>query len=442
MKKILFTLLCVISVGLLFACGQEGSTIEFTTNIPATMEVGDALKVVAKDSEDKAIADSKVTVTVKSGTALTVTGLNLKAAAEGEGKIEVKVVDGESSGSKEFTVNVSKKAEQGPVYGLPVPELGYYMKEAAVIEESNGDRLLVYITNAESGEEDDVIAIRKGVKDSTGYVYGDEEVIIEPSASGWDMFIGSPSIVKGEFKYNAVDYSYLIAYQGTKKSSLSANHIGFAVANDPLGDWVKVGNAPVLEFDEPDSNSLKGLYAPSLINLDKESVVRVFYTWADLYGHFSYFVDIDCSDLGSLDVSGYAMVPNYGNLSSGDDVLMMPNCDYAYDSVAKKFYMIKDRSPAAGTNPKVADRIELGVIAEEELYSIEKLNGWTSLRLYDFSDTPDLAYERLYAGALVTDVYGHLLDGDIEIVYNICDVEADNADYIFSQRFESFIFSE
>lgn len=43
-----------------------------------------------------------------------------------------------------------------------------------------------------------------------------------------------------------------------------------------------------------------GCYAPSLVNLNRQSVVRVFYTYADMYGHFAKFVDLNAADLAKL----------------------------------------------------------------------------------------------------------------------------------------------
>lgn len=333
--------------------------------------------------------------------------------------------------------------EEPIVYGLPEPEQGFYMRDADIIQD-NDMRLLVYTTNKTSGDEENVIAIRQGDYDSTnGYAYGEEHVIIEGSASGWDQYLGSASIVEGVFEMGGTTYDYLIAYSGTESINDTSFSIGLAVTNDPLGTWVKVGSSPVISYDSSVyGSSYTGYYAPSLVNLDKESIIRVFYTWADAYGHFSYFVDIDASDLDSLDPSGFAMVPNNGNLSSGEDVTMVPNGDFAYDAVNGYFYMIKDYSPSASQEPRVATRIELARIAENELYVAPNLNGWESLRVYDFEDTPGYLYERLYSGTIVSDSYGHLLDVDsIEIVYNTSDLAVDNPNYIYSQHLETFIYT-
>jgi len=352
----------------------------------------------------------------------------------------------ESSGSSTSGSSLPPSSSEEPVveYGLPKPETGRYIKDADVLQENNGDRLLVYVTNAEAGEEDNVIAIRKGIFDQThGYAYGDEHVIVNPSNDGWDQSIGSASLTKGNFAYDSVSYSYLLAYQGNNSLSEVANSIGLAVANDPLGTWTKIGTSPVLAYDAlVYGETYMGFHAPSLINLNKNNLIRLFWTWADAYGHFSYFLDFDASNLGTLDFSGYAMVPNNGNLTSGDAVTMVPNADFAYDDVNKQMFMIKDYSPSASQAPKVSTRIELAQIAESELYTTDEGNGWASLAVYIFMDTPQGIYERLYSGSIVSDAYGHILSStSIEIVYNISELEADNPNYLFTQQLASITYN-
>lgn len=331
------------------------------------------------------------------------------------------------------------------VYGIPEPELGFYMTNADVIQLPDTSRILVYSTNIESGEEENVIAVREGTLTvGEGYVYDEESTVLVGSDTGWDQYLGSASIVKGTFEYDDVNYTYLMAYSGTESISDNAFSIGFAVSNDPQGTWVKIGDAPIVEYDgEVYGETYGGFYAPSLVNLNETSIIRLFYTWADAYGHFTYFIDMDVADLNAIDMSGYAMVPNNGNLSSGDDVTMVPNGDFAYCPTTEYFFMIKDYSPSASQEPKVSTRIELAKIMESELYISPNTVGWESIKVYDFEDTPGYAYERLYSGSIITDEFGHMIStSEIEIVYNVSDLEADNVYYIFSQHLETFIYQE
>ncbi len=336
------------------------------------------------------------------------------------------------------------------VYGLPVAATGHYIKDADVLDDGN-TRYLVYTTNEESGENDNVIAVRSGKLDAQkGWAYGDEKIVLRGSAGAWDANIGSASIVKGNFAYNGADYDWLMAYCATKQTNDTQQQIGLAVANDPCGTWTKVGNKPLIEFDaDVYGSSAVGCYAPSLVNLNKASIVRVFYTYADMYGHFAQFVDIDAADAGVLFtdaaadnvdlISGTVQLPTNGDISGGDAATMFPNADFAFDALNGKVYAVKDYSPSAATAPNYAEKIELTGIAEEEFYTVEALEGWKSVRVWDMMDTDDMAYERLYSAAIVSDAYGHIdAAQDFEIVYNVCDIAMDNADWMFSQNLKTF----
>lgn len=340
-----------------------------------------------------------------------------------------------SDGKTRLNSNYSeaKTYTQPVVYGLPMPEAGYYMANADVIEENETTRYLVYTTNETAAENYNMIAVRKGEKTENGWLYGEENAAIKGADGKWDNYIGSASMVKGTFKMGETDYNYLIAYSATDDANDKAQQIGLAVAADPMGEWVKVGTSPVIAFDKEQYGATSvGCYAPSVVNYDKQSAIRVFYTYADVYGHFAYMWDADLSDLNNI--SGQtAMLPTEGNLHSGDAVLMFPNADFVYDEVNKTFYTVKDYSPSASdAKPYFANKIELGVIDEAELYTIEIGKGWESLREYDFIDC-ETEYERLYSASIVSDAYGHKLAGDMEIVYNVCKTASQNADYLYTQ---------
>ncbi len=344
----------------------------------------------------------------------------------------------------------SQKPEPEVAYGLPTAAIGRYIKDADLVEDG-AVRYLAYTTNEESGEEDNVVAVRKAsFTEGKGWAYGDENIALRGTADGWDEYIGSASLVKGAFTLQGETYDWLMAYCATSQTSDTQYEIGLAVAKTPEGSWTKVSDKPLVGFDgEVYGSSSVGCYAPSLVNLDKQSVVRVFYTYADMYGHFAKFVDINAADVGKLFteeaekdvtlISGTVQIPTNGDVAGGDLETMFPNADFAYDETNGKFYAVKDYSPSAATTPAYAEKIELTAIAEEELYTAEILEGWKSVRLWDMTDTPDMAYERLYGGCVVSDAYGHI-DGTkkAEIVYNVCEIAQENENWMFTQNLLSF----
>ncbi len=355
-----------------------------------------------------------------------------------------------SSGSEDPGPDSSSVIEEPElVFGLPKAERGRYINNSDLIVDGE-TRYLVYTTNLTAGEEDSVIAVRSATVQSddetTDWVYGEEVVAIQSGAAGaWDAYIDSASIVKGSFKYEGVDYGWLIAYNATSAANNTGYQIGLAVATSPVGEWVKVGSAPVVTFSATalgESATSLGCYAPSLVNYTKASGIRLFYTYADSKGHFAKFVDFDATDLSALVLGGDAFVPNNGQIDGGDSVAMFPNADFAYDSENSAFYAIKDYSPTPTAKPQVARKIQLLSIAEDELYTTDIGAGWVSLASWDSTDTEDMYWERLYGGSIVSDAYGHVIDAaEMEIVYNVSDIVANTDDYIFTQNLATFIYS-
>ena len=347
-------------------------------------------------------------------------------------EIKVKAVaDGDNTDS-EYSAPVKYVAPV--VTGLPLNATGYYMKNSDLIQE--GDvRYLTYITNKTQGGDDNVVAVAKATKHAEGWVYEEQVVVLEGTVEGWDEYITSATIVKGEFSYQGQAYSYLMAYAATSKSSEICNEIGFAVSNSPVETFVKVGAEPVIRYNSEIYNNFGGCTSPSAINYNKVSGIRIFYTYADAYGAFARFYDFDCSNLDNverLDASRTIHITNKGNLQGGEDVLMFPNADFVYNAAEATFECVKDVSPAGATNPQVATAIELAFIAEAELYTTDVETGFVSLGAYDGFDL-GTTYERVYNATLVSDEYGHALD-IMEVVYTVSELQIDNEDYLYTQH--------
>lgn len=359
-------------------------------------------------------------------TALKVTifdGESITVKAVGDG---VTYTDSDYSASKTYTAPQQEVSDK-------------YVSNADVIQDG-ADRYMVYTTNKTAGERDSVIAIKKAAKQGASYVYGEEKIAIEGSSEGWDKYIGSASIVKGTFEMGGENYGYLMAYCASANANESKMQIGLAVAKDPMSAWTKVGTAPVVAFTH--TESMAGCYAPSLVNYNKTSGIRLYYTYADQYGHFARFFDADLSDLDNIDGQTNSMLPTNGNLASGDDTPMFPNADWAYNATDKVFVAVKDVSPSAAIAPNYAYRFELTQIAEDDLYAAETIghNGWQSMQVWTSSqlDVGDFAY----SACIVSDAYGHVIDMDsIEIVYNVCQSKADTSDYYFTQELKEVVYT-
>ena len=350
-------------------------------------------------------------------------GESIQVMALGEGNY----LDSDYSEAQTYTAPVTV------TYGWPTPEEGFYMTNPDVIQVGTDVRYLVYTTNKTKAEEDSVIAIRKGELTESGWLYGDQTIAVEPSESGWDQYISSASITKGVFSDGTDTYNYLIAYAATSSADGNANQIGFAVAKEIQGTWVKVGTEPIVKYDAAVYGAnMVGCYAPSLVNYNKQSGIRLFYTYADAYGHFAFFGDFDLSDLRKIS-GDFAMITNAGDLAGGDDVTMFPNADFAYYDSVGAFAAVKDYSPSAVTKPSFANEFEVAMIDEDELYTTDEGNGWISLGTFDYVD---LDCDRCYSACIISDEYGHIIEDVAEFVYTVC---TEGNDYLYTQHITSVV---
>ena len=435
MKKIKYYLtlcLAILSVFLLASC-DSGSTTTQKLAVPAVTisETGLASWEAVPNAKGYryVIDDNEVQLT-------TSTSVQLEDGQE----IKVKAVGGGDYTDSAYCAPVKYTAPVVKQIGLPTPGVGYYIKNADLIQDGEV-RYLTYITNKVQAEEENVVAVRKATLDAEGWIYEEEQTIALEGAQGaWDEYITSASLVKGVFNYQGTEYAWLLVYAATDKANETCNEIGLAVANDPSEAFVRVGTTPVITYDETIHNAFVGVSSPSAVNYNKVSGIRIFYTYADAYGAFARFHDIDCANLDAItpvDAAYTIHMTNKGNLQGGEDVLMFPNADFAYNAAEGKFVCVKDVSPAGSTNPKVATAVEVAWIAEAELYTTDVEVGFTSLGAFDGFDLGTV-YERVYNASLVSDAYGHALEA-MEVVYNVSDLEADNADYIYSQYLRDFV---
>jgi hypothetical protein len=140
-------------------------------------------------------------------------------------------------------------------------------------------------------------------------------------------------VVKGKFLYQGEEYSYLMAYLGCTSYDSQDNKIGLAVAKNPQDTFVRIGEVPFVDFEFDGSEDIWewGVGQPSLVNMDKEGRVMMFYTRGDRNGTRTLYSEWDLSDLsapvqlngGTLSAAGLV------NLNGGVDI--MNNADFLYD---------------------------------------------------------------------------------------------------------------
>lgn len=351
--------------------------------------------------------------------------------------LTVKLNDGESIVVKAIgdgTEYTDSAWSDSKTYVKPIVRDTYYEKDSDVFQEGNV-RYQIFTTNKTNADTDSVIAIRRGTLENGVWTYGNYNVAIEGDVNGWDKYIGTASVVKGVFTKGGETYNYLMAYCATNSLNGSdevSNEIGFAVAKDMMGEWTKIGTESLIKFDSTGT----GCYAPSLVNPGHQGVVRLFYTFADKYGHFPRLADIDMSDLDNITMDELKMLPIDG---TSDRDGMFPNSDWAYDAANGTYYVAKDISPAPDGTSHYANEFEIVCIDENELYTTDSGEGYAKIASWDRSDLELEQTDRMHAPAIVTDEYGCISNVDaIEISYSVCSAQAGSStDYLYTQRIRS-----
>ena len=310
--------------------------------------------------------------------------------------------------------------------------VGYNTKDATIFEES-GTRYVIYGSN-ETAKGDPVFAARSASKDEDGnWVYGEKHIVLRGAESSWDVNISNPSVIKGSFAYNGTTYSYLMAYDGNNNSNNTNHHIGLAVTNDLLGEWVRVGTRPILENPES-QEAAYGFGSASLLSYDKSGKGYLFYTVGETNITYEAVKTFDFSNLSNPQLEvGFATLPVTG-LNDNADVNIITNASFAFDSSKDVLYMVRDRLPNSASAPGQSTALEISKASSSITFDFSK--SWTNVRYIKGSDTMDpddddsLGWDEIYSGDFITDEYGVLLDNDsAEVVYSTYDEDHQDAKY-------------
>ena len=315
---------------------------------------------------------------------------------------------------------------------------GYSAFDAKVFEE-DGVRYLTYMSNPVQQMDSNAVYVRKGTKVDGKWVYGEKHLAVSPSESGWDKKITAPTVVTGEFKNGATTYKYLMAYQGSAgNGDNTKNSIGFAVSNDMLGTWTKVGDAPILECT---SDSIYGYGSPELVNYDEHGGVILGYTWGEATLTCTAIQKIDASDLTKIAVDpGYSQLPSKG-LVDGAATPIFANAGFA---IGTSLYTVRDVYPLSSNAPGHSTSIEVSKASPNILTSAEEK--WTPIKTISGTDTMDdddpdsLGWDEVYSPSFVTNGLGAILDTKkLEVVYTGQDEKGTT--YTNDYRFSSFVCS-
>lgn len=309
----------------------------------------------------------------------------------------------------------------GQLFGMVDPSIknkreGIYNYCPSVIQADDETRYIYYCTNKESYDVTDYIGFRKGTLKWGKYEWSEEKIVLAPTEDGWDSHhTCDPSVIKGNFKYNGENYKYLMAYLGCASWDNQDNKIGLAVSNSPEEDFIKVGEKPFIDYihDEELSSEIFqwGVGQPSLVNMNENSEIKMFYTCGDKLGTRVEYVTFDASDLSNIRIISSGKVTNNGliNLNGKPDYLN--NADFAYDKKTDSYFVVSDCHPNPTTIPNfISQSFRLTTIKASETDTGE----WTSIREIGEKETH---FKRNHNCGILRNEYGWVLNEQALTVY-------------------------
>lgn len=293
---------------------------------------------------------------------------------------------------------------------------GIYNYCPSVMELSDGTRYMYYCTNRDSYNVSDHIGCRKGTRTSDGtYVWGEEIIVLAPSDSDWDSHhVCDPSVIAGRFAYNGETYGYLLAYLGCTSWDNQENEIGLAVSKTPEGPFIRVGTAPIVQFElDPNVSAFQwGVGQPSLVSVDKAGTVWLFYTRGDQDGTRILVEKWNFSNLNAPVKLLTQTLPATGltNLNGGGDY--MNNADFVYDAENDRFYAASDCHPEPKDLPNfIASHFRVTYFDGSGDFSAVK---WQTLATVGPDKT---GFPRNHNTGVLRDAYGHLPSAGYLTVY-------------------------
>ena len=290
---------------------------------------------------------------------------------------------------------------------------GIYNYCPSVLEEADGTRYLYYCTNRDSYKIIDYIGCRRGTRNADGsYTYGAETVVLAPTAGAWDAHhTCDPSVVRGDFTYKGQSYRYLMAYLGCTSYDNQDNEIGFAVANDPMGPFVKIADTPTIPYVREGDAWQWGVGQASLVSRDKGSRVYVFYTEGTATRTHEFVDEWDFADLENPVRLSHTDLATTGltTRTGGGDYI--GNADFAYDADSNSFYMATDSHPYPSDEPNyITEYFRVAYFAGDDVTRVR----WNELEHIGPAET---GFARNHNVGLVRDAYGWLPGGNSLTVY-------------------------
>lgn len=308
----------------------------------------------------------------------------------------------------------------------------------------DGKRYVYYCTNRDEGNITDYVGFRSAeYSEQNGWTWSEMDIVLGPTEGTFDQrHTCDPSVTKGKFVYHGDTYDYLMAYLGSIQSDNNGNEIGVAVAKNPAGPWIKCDDInPLIPYDR--ENAIWGTGQASLVNIDGEGNILMFYSVGNKDGTYEEVREYDLSNLDEPVLIQEAKVPTNG-LQSGDTLIC--DADVCYDVANKKMLLVKGKIPYSpdGNSPAfIADKLVVYYMdlsksskPTDELFKGNNASNWRLLGEIGYEQT---GFMRNHNAGLLTDPYGHLIENTdfIEVALTRSDIANSEWNWLSTYRIYS-----
>lgn len=310
------------------------------------------------------------------------------------------------------------------LFGESIDETKIFNYCPAILVE-DGVMHIWYCTNKTSGVIMDHIGYRTGTQTEDGkWKFSEQQIVLAPTPGTWDgRHTCDPAVIKGEFKMQGETYNYLMSYLGCVTEDYSKNETGIAVSKSPAGPWIKVDSLnPIVPWGDPkifgdgtDRNGYTswGTGMPALISVDGKGEVLLFFQTASRGTGIQRW---DLSDLDNPQVKFDVARNNNGILNSQGVKCGVGITDYAYDPVAKRFYVFgvtNEKNPPNITETLVNSHCVLAYIdnveSTEHLCELLETNNYSWINV-GYVGPAQTGWDRNHNPGIVRDPYGYIMD--------------------------------
>ena len=287
---------------------------------------------------------------------------------------------------------------------------------------------IYYCTNQNAYNVTDYVGFRQATKGADGkWTWSAESIVLSPTSGTWDSrHVCDPSVVMGNFTYNGEQYSYLMAYLGCDTSDNQENEIGLAVAKSPSGPFVKVGTDAFIGYERDttvDQSIFQwGVGQASLINMNKQGEIMIFYTLGAPSGTHTMVEKWDLSDLNTPQkMTETVKLSETGlkTLTGKQDIIN--NASFVYDAESKRFYASSDCHPNPSDAPDFISS-DFRVTYFNDTGDFSKVT-WRELCTIGADET---GFARNHNTGILRDGYGHLANDYISVYYSVSNTGTGN----------------